>query len=382
MVSLHEEPCGFDMQRLLAVLAWDPAALSTDQTYADYREVIYALLNRAIERALALGITGVAETVKELAALDERTADRLTLAPETSHRLLRGDCDSAMVEFLRRSCEAELAAMGQCSPKSAVWTALGDRYIPGTMDSYEAYSAPRAGSIVVDYLSPHAEGIRGPDRVDGKVPSDVQVGLACRKLAAAFNLLREIESKVAAFVDQQVSTLVLRSNCASDAIGSSSTPDYIGRVVLWNAHLRRADIGELVEQLIHEAIHCHVYKIELRVPFFVAPGCSASLKRIMSPWTGRVLNVHNYLHASFVWYGLANFWLAAVERQTLPERAIAPHLVQSVQGFMLDPVQLLGLAVFSITDPVLLVLNGMHRSIQDRWEKCAACAELEVTPCR
>src|ERR1700757_4375784 len=76
--------------------------------------------------------------------------------------------------------------------------------------------------------------------------------------------------------------LVLRSESASNVTGSSSTPDYIGRAVVWNGHF--ADDAALIEQLIHEAIHCHAYRLESTVPLGTIR--TQSRRRIESPWTG------------------------------------------------------------------------------------------------
>lgn len=367
------------LERLTRILEWHFDVPLLDDVCASYCQTLYALREWLMERALGVRIPGAEETNLRIKAMDGTGLERLTLAPETSKRLLRGDCNAAVIEFLGRACEAEQAVAGQSRGPRSLWTALGDRYIPAAadyepwirresgFDPREPYIATRVGSIVIDFLSPYAQGIHGPNGFVESVPSADNARESQKKLGMAVALLKEVGLGIASFVDHEILTLVLRSEHSTAAIGSSSTPEYIGRAVFWNTHLSSVGIADMAEQLLHEAIHCHAYRLELCTPFLSAPLHSSASQRLVSPWSGQSLTVHSYLHASFVWYGLANFWFAALTRTALPDTEVLPHLVQAVRGFMADPLDLLGDARPSIAEPILSALDAMGRSIRHRW---------------
>ena len=69
----------------------------------------------------------------------------------------------------------------------------------------------------------------------------------------------------------------------------------------------------LAETLVHEAVHSCLYEIERRDPAFRAQVRGHDDATVVSPWTGRVLPYHSFVHAIFVWYGVLSF-LALVDR--------------------------------------------------------------------
>lgn len=367
------------IDRLTRILEWHFDVPLLDDVCLSYRQTLYAVREWLMEQAFELRIPGADEANRLIKAMDATGVERVTVAPETSQRLLRGECNAAIIEFLGGASEAELALAGQCRGTRSLWTALGDRYIPAAedyergihgesgFDPREPYIAPRIGSIVVDFLSPYARGIHGPNGFVESVPSGDNVRESQKKLVMAVALLKEVGLGIAAFVDREILTLVLRGEQSAAAIGSSSTPEYIGRAVFWNTHLLHVSIADLAEQLLHEAIHCHAYRLELFTPFLSAPVSFSFSHRLVSPWSGRLLSVHSYLHASFVWYGLANFWFAALKRTPLPDKEVLEHLAKAVRGFMADPLDLLGDARSSIATSVLSAVDDMGRSIRHRW---------------
>jgi hypothetical protein len=235
-------------------------------------------MDRARESCLA----GSHEAWRGIALLDDKGRERLTLAPETAHRLLRGICDAATITFIRSSYEAELVVAGHALASADLWTALADRYFPALtggappgcnrwdFDAQIPYTSPSVGSIVIDSLSPHTREIFGPH---GRVSGDPSPGNAQevhRKVVAGTDLLEKIDPGIAAFVDREITTLVIRNDGMGNATGSSSSPQFIGRVIFWNAHFPTVGVPDCAEQLLHEAIHCRAYRIELGAPFVTA----------------------------------------------------------------------------------------------------------------
>jgi len=81
----------------------------------------------------------------------------------------------------------------------------------------------------------------------------------------------------------------------------------IGRVGLINVLSRGWNVAKLSNAIVHEAIHSLIYKLELQHALYSdndAPEkCTA-----VSPWSGRTLKLHSFVHACFVWFGLWCFW--------------------------------------------------------------------------
>jgi HEXXH motif-containing protein len=105
-------------------------------------------------------------------------------------------------------------------------------------------------------------------------------------------------------------TVLLRKVADQGSFASSSWPDRPGVIGIVNAH--RPDLpGErLVDALVHESIHSLLYLVEAREPFYLS-SVARRAYTARSPWTGRDLSLHSYVHACFVWFGLWNFWRQA-----------------------------------------------------------------------
>jgi hypothetical protein len=90
-----------------------------------------------------------------------------------------------------------------------------------------------------------------------------------------------------------------------------SAPITIGLVSVGNVHL--AAPAELIENIVHEAIHSVVYVSQLAEPMFgtdarddVGPPIA-----VASPWTGNPLHPRAFVHATRVWFAIANLWSRA-----------------------------------------------------------------------
>jgi HEXXH motif-containing protein len=375
---------GASLGELVGALDWRADRRAIGDARVGCLAWLYRACRDLVGRAVAARVPGAERTAEAIEALPERARARLFVAPETAYRVIARWSDVRSLLWLGEAAEAELAILGTPASEPR-WTALGDRYLPAGVsgadlesggvdaagidaaaefDPTRPYAAPTLGSIVVDYVSPQALAVRGPNGFVDGAPSCAAARTALRKLRAAEHLIAGVGEGVASFVDRGIATLVLRSERASGAIGSSSMPEYLGRAVCWNADLPAADIGELAGQLVHEAIHGHAYRLELDAPFVVESDGALDRLRVTSPWSGRALPVHSYLHACFVWYGLASFWLAVVERQHAPPETAFPHLVRAARGFAVDLVDRLGGARVAVAPPVLETIAFMERSMR------------------
>lgn len=117
---------------------------------------------------------------------------------------------------------------------------------------------------------------------------------------------------------------------ASGFGGSSSWPHMPGLIGLLCAPEGLETSGRLVSAILHEAIHSYLYMVEAEFPF------SADVNRLRgwtarSPWSGRELPIASFVHAVFVWFGLAQFWKAALGAEAFPDAAV--EFEHAVAGF-------------------------------------------------
>ena len=90
------------------------------------------------------------------------------------------------------------------------------------------------------------------------------------------------------------------------------------------------DTGALADALVHEAIHAILYSIECSNPLVSAAPAGLLIR---SPWSGNSLSIRTYLHACFVWYGLAKFWHAALPAEVFPAERVKQLLAKALSGF-------------------------------------------------
>ena len=128
--------------------------------------------------------------------------------------------------------------------------------------------------------------------------------------AALHDLLDEAAALLAAhapaaraFVDAQLDRAMIRR--AAGGAASSSNRDHVGVCVLTNLHVAPDRLLVAVEAIVHEAIHQHLYRVEVSQ----GPFCDlAAPRRYRSPWSGNRIPLHSLVHACFVYYGLLSLW--------------------------------------------------------------------------
>ena len=108
---------------------------------------------------------------------------------------------------------------------------------------------------------------------------------------------------------------------------SSSMTNFPGRMLLRNPE--HANAGALASSMIHESIHHFLYTVEFS-GLFVAADVGSPVR---SPWSGRELALHSYLHACFVWYGLAQFWYKQLTINAFEPKITEGQLDKALSGF-------------------------------------------------
>jgi|HubBroStandDraft_2_1064218.scaffolds.fasta_scaffold00045_8 hypothetical protein len=321
------------------VLAWQ----ESDQILTSIQDWYF---ERVWDR-VSLGFSAICAQDREIGSvlidlfetLPESGALRFLAAPETHMRTsIWGISPTRHVEFFRNALVAEQIRSGNRLVTEECWSALGD-YVytandppPGMEQTGDTpgFSAPLIQSCIpVDFASPSCRTIR-PSLKAFEPYTSIELLELCAMLNEAMAKISSVSHSAAALIRGFVRVLVVRKQANKrTSWGSSSEPPYIGRVFLRNAET--VNIAAIANGLVHESIHQILSTIELSQTF-VKPG--AKEPQVRSPWTGRELGLRTYLHACFVWYGLARFWWMAIKGQSpFPREDAEVQLRRALSGF-------------------------------------------------
>jgi len=220
------------------------------------------------------------------------------------------------------------------------WTASGDFYSRKTsngtpdaalsvIDKDTFYQAPRIGEIIpVDFFSPNvacAKQTTSSFPVDYLEFTPADREIVVNRLDESLGRIADA-SEAAARLIKRFMKVVIPLRVAQGA-GSNSKRSFPGRVVMRG--VENADSAIVASGLVHESIHQFLYVLEFAGRFVLnePPG------GVVSYWTGRKLPLDSFIHACFVWYGLANFWMRARMRKAFPEDVVNRELTKCLAGF-------------------------------------------------
>jgi HEXXH motif-containing protein len=225
------------------------------------------------------------------------------------------------IQRLRRFAKAEQYLSDQDGEYPAdTWTALGDYYLPAERPSTlleevmttwregSLFKAPRLGHIVLDAHSPGATRDYPPyfGVIDSHTSEEVE--LVRRRVEEGLNLIDSISRTARLTVGSSAQVIsIAKSPGTLSKSGSVSTRSRIGRMGLLNLHSDVGTTPKIANAIVHESIHSLIYKLELVNSLYTDQRAAHSVQTI-SPWTGRTLQIHSFVHACFVWYGLLAFW--------------------------------------------------------------------------
>lgn len=332
-------------------LAWRDAF----DTYLERRaSVIFAQLD--LDGCLA----------QSLAMLPESGRRRFLRAPAVATLLRRHVGNQFDGQIFAELVLAEFAAAGIATelPES-MWTAHGNRFLDLSAPERWTLLGATLGDtgIAVDAAS----SFQFPDDEFGlsaTVPHDGgELDMVMCRMLAAVSALSQACAPALELVSTLTEALALRRE-PTEAMSfySSTFSGYMGLVRFTNAHLPGVDTAELVEALVHEAIHCilHVHE-ELEGPFVGT--AEANHTKVVSPWTGATIRLQSYIHACIVWYGV--YWLWSIEGFAAgSSNGQIERLRQRAQfGFRHRPISL-GLASFSHL--LTKSIKGLLQELEER----------------
>jgi hypothetical protein len=102
-----------------------------------------------------------------------------------------------------------------------------------------------------------------------------------------------------------------------------------GLSLFCNSHLPSVSYHNLADSLVHEAIHAIIYRFETYGQRLV-PKENENSGKVMSPWSGALLNPNSFAQACLVWYGLYHFW----KQHETEDRASIQHCEKARSGFL------------------------------------------------
>jgi HEXXH motif-containing protein len=323
------------------LLAWGDADSFLDLVQCLDYQVAGILLHQALDD-IEEADPKVSRVMRDLLEkLPAWAAVRFTVAPATRRRvaLLRED-PAAHAAFLYRSLKAELRLSGEAVSGEGCWTALGDFYVTEKDEGFvdplidgwvpdKNLRAPRLHGVVpVDALSPNVRDINAPPLPYLLHNAEELAGLG-RTLENVMTIA-ESAARTAGQIIKRFVKVIVALKTATGGPGSSSHYSVEGQIVLRNSH--KLPEGRIVTALVHEAIHQVIYVLESGKRF-VDDRASSGRATVASAWTDRQLAIHSYLHACFVWYGLATFWRRALHSALLPADVMQAELDEALRGF-------------------------------------------------
>ncbi len=301
------------------VLRWDG-----DQT------VLLSQINSIHSAFVRARIDALGESNDELNAMLSdmplETWRRIELAPEV-FRLLAAPHStpaSEVSEILQSFCAVELRVAGQSTARplpNGRWSALGDVRVsrnragtapPSPYRRVEDFVlAPVVRGTVVDGYSPTYATIFGYTRWFVESHQDAEFEEATAKLSSAIQFIESVSGPTCNMLDACLRVVSLaRVPDDPNMTVSGSHPHLRGLAAFSNLHSLRWAPGQVVEALLHEAIHALVSKMEIADSLFLSYRDAGDVLAT-SPWSGRPMPLWAYLHACFLWFGSWHFWQRA-----------------------------------------------------------------------
>jgi len=272
-----------------------------------------------------------------ITSLPKSSQQRLLLAPRF-YTLLRSKSEPGAdeIDSFRELLDVERYLCNQHAgrPRGS-WTALYDFYVapdqpvaeqataspPNFSFRGETFKAPKLGNIVLDAFRPFTEADFPPPmgEVINHTPEELE--FITSRLEQSLDQISRMSRTARAAVDALVQVISLvRAPKSLTGTQSFSNKPVIGRMGLANADSNRWTVSKITDAIVHESIHALIYKLELTNTLYLDDSVEFESFTVVSPWSGRTLPLHSFLHACFVWFGLWSFWGLASPEEAEPAK--------------------------------------------------------------
>jgi hypothetical protein len=260
-------------------------------------------------------------------ALPKQNQQRLLLAPRSFNLLLSSaEPGPEEVDKLKKLVGMEQHLCRQSSEyQRDDWSALGDYYLPSDMGTgdrlddglltawspRQSFNAPALGHIVLDAYSHYPDNPYPANVGEVTTITTEEIAIARKRLEQSLSYIRSVSLVAGSTINESVQVVTLaRAPNSPEVTIALSMRSMIGRVGMLNLHSDRWTVYKTSNSLVHEAIHSLIYKLELACDLYTDDAGAWKIEAV-SPWTGRTLLVHSFVHACFVWFGLWKFWSLA-----------------------------------------------------------------------
>jgi hypothetical protein len=242
---------------------------------------------------------------------------RFLLSPHTYHWQLasrdkigdNGDA-GARREEIERSLVAEYFLAYHTYPPSitltpaAYWTSLGDYCVIPATGEVIPHGQWHA-DVFLDGTSLRSAFDHDLDQHESlQYEQDALTGIYSL-LKSALSCIGDSSPAAGYLVTRFGRCVVLHQSPCYSGFLSGSRSSFLGVIGLLNPH--SATLYDLIDAFIHEGVHALLYTVELLESFYVDQQYKLAVT-IKSPWSGRLLKLHSFVHACFVWYALAWYW--------------------------------------------------------------------------
>lgn len=311
---------GQDAKRLRAPVERDYQAL----LYATYRQILASRKNPGQE--------------PDSPGAGGELLQRVLLAPRSASRLLWSAASGGVQtrRFIEKSLRAEWKLSGAPgSPDCTGWTA--DCRARISRDGQVFRQPELEEGIPIDLMSPHARSL---DLQGGSLPvtpprravSAESRRRAVFRIRCAYQKIRASGDDAAGCLRAWIRTIVVQPE-EGGKFASGSNGQYVGRVMLVNAHNETSSSEDLADALVHEAIHGYLYMHESVQPWVRDFELYTDKGEIISPWSGALLPVRPFMQACFVWYGLSMFWAQQLDGPGFERARSLILLNRALRGF-------------------------------------------------
>lgn len=340
------------LAELIPYFAWEERDQLVSSLQATLVETHCSRFERMIRALTALDERRCEQIIERLSRLPESSFVRLFMAPETGSRM--GYDGAALADrtagYLESALLAEEVRDGVIeSAPQAAWSALGDYYAPGpndpdrdlgsptSFDPRRKYVAPSIDGIVVDFASPSAtEKLPQIAGDAARISEDARL-TSLERIRRAIDLIDRGSRGAYQMLKAFTSVIVVHYDPSTPGFyTSASTTFSLKRPVLRNPFVPGATISEIADGLVHETIHCVCDLVEMREGRWLLGDETAqqlAAIKVASPWTQRPLDLHTYLQACWVWYGLWNFWIAVLDANAHEAEDAVRCAARAYRGF-------------------------------------------------
>ena len=260
---------------------------------------------------------------------------RIILAPQTCNMIYKSQNNIGELEtFINTSIENEINHITNNFANIDCWTAMGDI---GYENGIIIQAFKTKSNVIIDFDSPYSKSPLIESEFRPKFSEHLPYSQRDKikinkKIDDALSITKECTNGVYCFIKKHVQIIMPRLDHNKTFKGSSNRT-IIGRVNLYNAHNDGIDFGAIACSLFHESIHNFLYIIELRKPFVISSS-NAINTEIISPWSGKTINIIAYIHAMIVWYGILMFFRLKKVRKFFPDLTVQYYTEMSSRGFI------------------------------------------------